>query len=109
MLDVEPIHPNKGELISVYRLPERVCRNYPKAFEVVVGDGLYLNGNTFNLPKSHHKYTAAVLKDERRCLYKEAILLSGISSPAVCKQEKIPSIESGIIHRQECGVDTKVL
>jgi len=43
MLDIEPIYPNEGELSSSYRLLERVCVNYPKAFEVVIGDGFYLN------------------------------------------------------------------
>jgi len=65
MLDIEPIYPHEGELSSSYRLLSRVCKNYPKAFEVVTGDGLYLNGTTFNLLASHHKYATAVLKDEK--------------------------------------------
>ena len=68
MLDIEPIYTGEGELTSSGRLLERVCRNYPRAFEVVAGDGLYLNGNTFNLLASHGKYAAAVLKDETRAL-----------------------------------------
>ena len=43
MLDIEPIYPGEGELSSSGRLLSRVCKNYPKACEVVVGDGLYLN------------------------------------------------------------------
>ena len=61
MLDIEPIYPNEGELTSSGRLLERICAAYPKAFEVVVGDGLYLNGNTFNILAIHGKYAAAVL------------------------------------------------
>lgn len=87
MLDIEPIYPNEGEISSAYRLIERVCVNYPKAFEVVVGDGLYLNGNIFNLLASHGKYAAAVLKDETRQLYDEAISLSKITEPAVYSLE----------------------
>jgi hypothetical protein len=34
----------KLKLTSSQRLLERVCKNYPKAFEVVAGDALYLNG-----------------------------------------------------------------
>ena len=60
LLDIEPIYPLEGELTSALRLLERVCINYPKAFEVVAGDGLYLNGATFKLLQSHHKYTIAV-------------------------------------------------
>ena len=87
MLDIEPIYPGEGELTSSGRLLSRVCRNYPKAFEVVTGDGLYLNGTTFNLLASHGKYAAAVLKDERRYLYEEAISLSGIINPVVYEEE----------------------
>jgi len=87
MLDIEPIYPNEGELSSSYRLLERVCINYPKAFEAVVGDGLYLNGTTFTLLASHGKYGAAVLKDERRYLYEEAISLCQISEPAIYNKD----------------------
>ncbi len=48
MLDIEPILPGQGELTSAYSLFFRVCVNYPKAFEAVAGDGLYLAGNIFN-------------------------------------------------------------
>jgi len=81
MLDIEPVYPGEGELTSALRLLNRVCLNYPKAFEVVTGDGLYLNGATFKLLKSHNKYGVAVLKDERRELYTEAISLSAINAP----------------------------
>ncbi len=89
MLDIEPICPNEGELTSAYRLLERVCKNYPKAFEVVVGDGLYLNGVVFNLLASHGKYAAAVLKDETRQLYEEAVSLCSIVDPVIYKDENI--------------------
>ena len=55
---------------------KRVCRNYPKAFEVVIGDGLYLKGNIFKLLENHHKKAIAVLKEERRQLFEEANKLS---------------------------------
>ncbi len=89
MLDIEPIIPGQGELTSAYRLLSRVCVNYPKAFEVVAGDALYLAGNIFNLLKSHRKYGIAVLKDERRELYEEAIALSGIVEPITYTNDKI--------------------
>ncbi len=87
MLDIEPIYPDEGELSSAYRLLLRVCKNYPKAFEVVVGDGLYLNGAVFNLLASHGKYAAAVLKDQTRQLYEEAVLLCGIAKPVIYADE----------------------
>ena len=83
MLDIEPIIPGQGELTSAYRLLERVCAEYPKAFQVVAGDVLYLAADIFSLLASHRKYAIAVLKDEKRRLYEEAIALSGISKPTI--------------------------
>ena len=88
MLDIEPIIPGQGELTSAYRLLSRVCVNYPKAFEVVAGDGLYLAGEIYRLLKSHRKYGIAVLKDERRQLYEEAVALSDIVEPITYTNDK---------------------
>lgn len=87
-LDIEPILPKEGELSAAYRLIERICRNYPKAFSVVIGDGLYLRKTIFNLLKAHHKYAIAVLKEERRQLFEEANKLSLLSEPRVYRQGK---------------------
>jgi hypothetical protein len=89
LLDIEPIYPHEGELSSSYRLLERVCRDYPKAFEIVATDGFYLNGPTFNLLELHHKYAISVLKDETRQLYDEAISLSKITAPVVYEDQNI--------------------
>jgi len=88
ILDIEPILPGEGEISSSYRLLGSVCRNYPKAFSVVIGDGLYLKETVFNLLKKHHKYTIAVLKEERRQLFEEANSLSLLSEPKIYKQGK---------------------
>ena len=87
-LDIEPILPGEGEITSACRLIERVCKNYPKAFEVVIGDGLYLKGNIFKLLESHHKKAIAVLKEERRQLFEEANNLSLMVEPKTYKQGK---------------------
>jgi len=87
MLDIEPVWPDEGELSAAYRLLERVCRAYPKAFDAVVADGLYLKGTVFNLLASHGKYAAAVLKDESRQLYDEAASLCSIIDPVVYADE----------------------
>jgi hypothetical protein len=87
LLDIEPIYPYEGELISSNRLLERVCNTYPKAFDALTGDALYLNGTTFRLLASHGKYAEAVLKDERRYLYDEAISLSKITQPVVYEED----------------------
>lgn len=87
-LDIEPIAPGEGEITSAYRLLERVCKTYPKAFELVIGDGLYLKGNIFKLLENHHKYAIAVLKEERRQLFEEANRLSLMEEPKIYKQGK---------------------
>jgi len=81
ILDIEPVLPGEGEISSAYRLLERVLREYPKAFSVVIGDGLYLKETVFNLLKKHHKYAISVLKEERRQLFEEANSLSLLSEP----------------------------
>jgi hypothetical protein len=87
MLDIELVYPDEGELSAAYRLLDRVCRAYPKAFDAVVADGLYLKGTVFNLLESHGKYAAAVLKDESRQLYEEAVSLCSIFDPVVYVDE----------------------
>ncbi len=86
ILDIEPVLPKEGEISSAYRLIERVLANYPKAFSVVIGDGLYLKETVFNLLKRHHKYSIAVLKEERRQLFEEANRLSLLSKPEVYRR-----------------------
>ncbi len=88
ILDIEPILPGEGEISSSYRLMERVCKNYPKAFKIVIGDGLYLKETVFNLLEDHHKHAIAVLKEERRQLFEEANRLSLLVEPKVYRQKK---------------------
>jgi cbb3-type cytochrome oxidase subunit 3 len=87
-LDIEPILPGEGEQTSAYRLLERVCTNYPKAFSLVIGDGLYLNQKVFKLLEAHHKKTIAVLKEERRQLFEEANNLSLMQEPQIYTEGK---------------------
>ena len=88
ILDLEPILPKEGEISSAYRLMERVCKNYPKAFSIVIGDGLYLKETVFNLLEKHNKHAIAVLKEERRQLFEEANRLSLLSEPKEYRQKK---------------------
>ncbi len=88
ILDIEPILPKEGELTSSYRLMERVCKNYPRAFSIVIGDELYLKETVFNLLKGYHKHTIAVLKEERRQLFEEANRLSLLVEPKTYRDGK---------------------
>ena len=41
LLDAEPLHAGEDEVAAALRLLERVVQAYPRAFDVVAGDGLY--------------------------------------------------------------------
>lgn len=71
-LDVELLRPGEGEVIAAKRLLERVFRNYPRFFDGVVVDGLYLEAPFFNFCISHGKEVVAVIKGERRLLLQDA-------------------------------------
>jgi hypothetical protein len=72
LLDGEMQRPGEDEVACAIRLLERVLREYPRAFDVVVADGLYLRADFFNFVTRHGKDVLAVLKDERRDLMKDA-------------------------------------
>ena len=64
---------SRGDEVScAARLCKRILRDYPRAFSVVVTDGLYLEAPFFNLFIEHGKHIIAVLKDERRDLMEDA-------------------------------------
>lgn len=72
MLDVEEQRRGEDEVAAAMRLVERVVRAYPRAFDVVVGDGLYAQGRFVNVVRSRGKHVLAVLQDEQRDLLRDA-------------------------------------
>lgn len=71
-MDIEMQRPGEDEVTCAIRLVERLCRLYPRAFDVVMADGLYARAPFFKKVVSLKKEVIAVLKDERRDLIKEA-------------------------------------
>jgi hypothetical protein len=71
LLDIEQQRPGEDEVSAAVRLLERVLRRYPRAFQVVLGDALYLRANVFQLLLAHGKHGIAVLKDETRDLWQD--------------------------------------
>jgi len=71
-LDQEAQRPGEDEVATALRLLERVLVRYPRAFDLVLADGLYAQARFFNFLLEHHKHVLAVLKDERRNLYQDA-------------------------------------
>jgi hypothetical protein len=81
-LDLEPILPGENESVAALRLIERLCLNYPKAFDLVAGDGLYANPSVLALLRQHHKHFVAVLKENQPSLLGAANLLCHEIPPA---------------------------
>lgn len=68
LLDLEPIRPGEDEIAAALRLLDRVVKDYPRAFDVVLGDALYARSDFFNAVLAHGKDALAVLKHEARDL-----------------------------------------
>jgi len=125
-LDVEVQRPGEEEVACAIRLLERVLRQYPRAFDVVVADGLYLRADFFNFVTRHGREVIAVLKDERRDLMKDARALFGSLPPTILWRGKtrcecwdiegfgswenidnpvrvVRSLEHSTVHRQRDG------
>lgn len=87
MLDAEPIRPGEDELAAARRLVERALEMYPRAFDVVAGDGLYANTEWFRFLLSYGKDALAVLKENRPNLLGDARTLFGFR-PGVDRSEE---------------------
>jgi hypothetical protein len=75
LLDHEPQRPEEGEVATALRLLTRVIDSYPRAFDLVLADGLYATAPFFNFLLARGKHALVVLKNERRNLYEDAAAL----------------------------------
>jgi len=81
LLDVEPLRPGEDEIAAATRLFERVAERYPRAFDTVSGDALYLHPDFCRLVDQRGKYFIAVLKNENRDLVVDARSLFPLTPP----------------------------
>jgi hypothetical protein len=88
-LDIEPQAPGEDEVAAAARLLKRVLKNYPKAFSIIILDGLYLRADFFWLGLEHSRDVIAVLKDERRDLFKDAEGLFKFEKPTIYQDGNI--------------------
>ena len=72
LLDMEMQKPGEDEVAAALRLLKRICKKYPRYFDVVVMDALYARQNVVEAALSYKKDVVIVLKDERRDLYQDA-------------------------------------
>jgi DDE family transposase len=71
-LDVEFQRAGEGEVPAAQRLLERVWQRYPRFFDAVVADALYLEAPFFNFCLEHGKHVVATLKGDHRLLLQDA-------------------------------------
>jgi hypothetical protein len=81
LLDAEPQRPGEDEVAAALRLLERGLVCYPRAFDVVVADGLYADPRVFNFVYSRGKDVLAVLKDNHPALLEDARSLFATLAP----------------------------
>ena len=81
LLDLEPQRLGEDEVAAALRLLERVLARYPRAFDVVLADGLYAQAPFFNFLLGHRKHALVVLKDSRRDLYQDVCGLFQLAPP----------------------------
>src|SRR6266498_1182625 len=89
LLDLELQRPGEDEIAAATRLLERLFRDYPRAFDMVVADGLYAQGPFFKMVTDHGKDAIAVLKDDRRDLLKDAIGLFKQKKPFAFQRDGV--------------------
>ena len=92
-LDMEPQRPGEDEVKCAMRLLARVFKNYPRAFDLIIADGLYARAPFFKFVIKHGKDAIAVLKDDRRELFKDA--------QSLFKREKSQVYQEGPV-KKEC-------
>ncbi len=92
-LDMEPQRPGEDEVKCAIRLLERILKNYPRAFNLIIADGLYARAPFFKFVIKHGKDVIAVLKDDRRELYRDA--------QGLFKKEKSIVYQEGTV-KKEC-------
>jgi hypothetical protein len=71
LLDHEPQREGEDEVTTALRLLGRAIPTYPRAFDLVLADGLYATAPFFNFLLARRKHALTVLKDERRNLFQD--------------------------------------
>lgn len=89
LLDMELFGAHEDEGTAAIRLIERVIKNHPRAFDILLGDGLYPQARIFTLLRQHGKHVIAVLKDERRNVLTDARALFSPTPDMTVKRGKV--------------------
>jgi hypothetical protein len=112
LLDAEAQWPGEGEIACALRLLTRLFARYPRAFDVVCGDNLYMNPDLWKLVRSHRKHLIAVLKNEDRDLLKDARGLFAGQTPTALNDKKTRRQcwdTAGFTTWPQCGESVRVV
>jgi hypothetical protein len=132
LLDVEPQKPGEDEVAAANRLFERVIKDYPQAFNIILADGLYARAPFIKMVLKNRKGMIAVLKDERRDLLQDARGLFASTEPCITYEDNgityqcwdiehftsweqmdremrvVRSLETKTVHRQRTETDETI-
>lgn len=72
LLDLEPVLPGEDEVASAMRLLQRVLASYPRCFDVLTCDAIYLRPSTIRALCAANKHFVAVIKGNQPDLLGEA-------------------------------------
>lgn len=89
LLDLELQMPGEDEVAAATRLLKRMFLNYPRAFDVVIADGLYARAPFFKTVIAHGKHVIAVLKDDRRDLLQDAMSMFSQEQPVIFQHKTV--------------------
>lgn len=81
LLDLEPVLPGEDEVASAMRLLERVLKSYPRCFDVLTCDAIYLRPSMIRILLDAKKHFIAVLKENQPDLLDEARRLLPAEAP----------------------------
>lgn len=89
LLDIEMQRKSEGEVRCAQRLLKRLLTDYPRAFDLVVADGIYAQGPFFKMVRSAGKHAIAVLKNEERDLMVDMLALCKAHPPRDMRRGKV--------------------
>jgi len=112
LLDAERQLPGEGEIACAMRLLTRMFEQYPRAFDVVCGDNLYMDPKLWKLVRKHKKHIIAVLKNEDRDLLVDARSLFENIAPIALDDKKVRRAcwdLNGFTTWPQCGEPVRVV
>ncbi len=85
-LDIEPQLQGEDERSAAMRLLERMLQRYPRAFQIIGGDALYMDPKLWLLADKYGKYFIAVVKNEKTDLLSDARNIFNHTQPKTCDE-----------------------